>query len=188
MPLVPTKQPYWAKIILVIPGILIIFGGVLAFSYYIEKAPKLAQEKPPEHSTSTNSTISTQKSSKQIESLDLLSPVKPFYGENIKWSDPGNIEVIYRDNEKNKEYALKGQRVTGTATMKSGEWLDFQKHYDLKLISYGWERDSNQAADGPDSSLWGYKKGNQRIIFEWQSAPRGEGWNTFSIISGILSE
>ena len=38
------NHPIWIKIILIIPGILLILGGLLLFSYYSMKTPELTQE------------------------------------------------------------------------------------------------------------------------------------------------
>lgn len=47
--------------------------------------------------------------------------------------------------------------------------ISFEKYYDTKLTSLGWIRDDQFQADGGGSSSWLYKKGDEKIIFYYNS-------------------
>ena len=132
-------------IIAIILGIVIVGGG----AYYLgaKKNIKVVENSQPQ------------------ETKNLSNDLYPLY-QNLSW---GSEVSSSQDTHGLK---LSGFKIV-SKNILDGEYykLDtsFEKYYDTKLTSLGWVRDSQFQADGAGSSNWSYTKGDERIIFYYNS-------------------
>lgn len=138
-------------------GISLIFAIVLGMvaaggAYYLEKN-NLKKE------------IINLENNKFEETKNLSADLYPLY-QNLSWGSEASSSL---DTHGLK---LSGFKIV-SKNILDGEYskLDtsFSEYYDIKLTSLGWVRDNQFQADGAGSSSWSYTKGDERIVFSYDS-------------------
>lgn len=130
-------------ILAIVFGIVVVGGG----AYYLGKSINKVEKSQPQ------------------ETKNLNTDLYPLY-QNLSW---GSEVFSSFDTYGSK---LSGFKIVSKGIL-DGEYykLDtsFEKYYDTKLTSLGWVRDHKFQADGAGSSSWSYIKGDERIIFYYNS-------------------
>ena len=89
------------------------------------------------------------------------------------WSKPSSATETTQYGE------IKGIKTTATITTQTASIPHFENA--TFLGQYGFKADNNLAADGPGSSVWGYKKANgstnQFVIFSYNTVPTSTNLN-----------
>lgn len=104
----------------------------------------------------------------KLEDQKKLQPPSSAFDEIIKtfpkgltWKEPSRSAITYFSYDKNHNpttYNLTGYLKSGTGVDTTGNEFTSRPEDASYLTKNGWENDSNQAADGPTGSLWGYKR------------------------------
>lgn len=117
--------------------------------------------------SNTQTTTKTPPTNSQIFS-QVISTV-----DGATWTIPENT------TEQTGAGNLTGQKVTSQITTKEANVTHFEN--EKELIKLGYESDPSLSADGPGSSMWGYKSDNEGetnyIIYSYKVAPSSNNPN-----------
>jgi len=94
------------------------------------------------------------------QETQILSFITQSYKNGVTWQPAEKSSFVYTEYDQQDEpydRTLPALKITGTGK------IDVEKTCYLRCESaivkkFGWKEDSNQAADGPAGSLWGYRK------------------------------
>jgi len=107
------------------------------------------------------------------QSEEVLHAAYPLYAQGIVWNDEVPLSVPPRVATNPTDQTIIGNVVTSiptaTTTNVASVTEPFRDFYDKALIANGWSIAPKYQADGPGSSVWGYTKDQNILIFSYQS-------------------
>jgi len=104
---------------------------------------------------------------------EVLHAAYPLYAQGITWQDEAPLSVPPHIATNPTDQTIVGNVVsslpTATTTNIASITEPFRDFYDKILVANGWSITPKYEAGGPGSAAWGYTKGNNVLIFNYQS-------------------